>query len=73
MARLIAVANLKGGCGKSTIAVNLACELAQKTTVELIDAETVPVGPIAEEHTVPKGVTQRKHGRNELGHDLSGA
>ncbi len=39
MARLIAVANLKGGCGKSTIAVNVACELAQKSTVELIDAD----------------------------------
>ncbi len=35
---VIAVVNLKGGCGKSTIAVNLACELAAgRESVLLID------------------------------------
>lgn len=40
MARIIAVANLKGGAGKSTIAVNLACQLTTAGTVELVDADS---------------------------------
>jgi chromosome partitioning protein len=40
MGRLIAVGNLKGGTGKTTIAVNLACALrAGGRTVALVDAD----------------------------------
>jgi len=40
MGRLIAVGNLKGGTGKTTIAVNLACALrAAERTVVLVDAD----------------------------------
>ena len=39
MARIIAVGNLKGGVGKSTLAVNLACELAGAHRVRLVDAD----------------------------------
>jgi chromosome partitioning protein len=40
MGRIIAVGNLKGGTGKSTIAVNIACRLAEKQrSVVLIDAD----------------------------------
>jgi chromosome partitioning protein len=36
---LIAVANLKGGTGKSTVAVNLACALADGKRVVLVDCD----------------------------------
>jgi chromosome partitioning protein len=40
MGRIIAVGNLKGGTGKSTIAVNIACRLAEKMrSTVLIDAD----------------------------------
>ena len=37
--RIIAVGNLKGGTGKSTVAVNLACCLAERGPVTLVDAD----------------------------------
>jgi chromosome partitioning protein len=37
--RIIAVGNLKGGTGKSTVAVNLACRLAESQSVTLVDAD----------------------------------
>ncbi len=35
----IALANLKGGCGKSTLALNLAAGLARRGSVRLLDAD----------------------------------
>ena len=40
MARIVAVGNLKGGVGKSTLAVNLACQIADGgKRVTLVDAD----------------------------------
>lgn len=39
MARVIAIGGLKGGTGKSTLAVNLACQLAAGLRVYLIDVD----------------------------------
>lgn len=40
MAKVVAVANLKGGVGKSTVALNVACQLAVRgRAVSLVDAD----------------------------------
>ena len=39
MTKIVAIANLKGGVGKSTLATNIACALAGDRGVTLVDAD----------------------------------
>ena len=39
-ARTLALANLKGGCGKSTLALNIAAGLARRGATALVDVGT---------------------------------
>lgn len=53
-AAILAVGNLKGGVGKSTLAVNLAAELAQRRRVHLVDADAQATA--AEWHALAGGL-----------------
>ena len=58
MGKIIAVGNLKGGTGKSTIAVNLACRLAEKgRSVVLIDADPQGTAAAWLRHGPPQGLS----------------
>jgi chromosome partitioning protein len=58
MGRIIAIGNLKGGTGKSTIAVNLACRLAEKQrSVVLIDADPQGTAAARLRNGPPRGLS----------------
>lgn len=52
--RILAVGNLKGGCGKTTLAVNVAAALAGKLRVHLVDADAQATA--AEWHALEGGL-----------------
>lgn len=52
---VIAFANSKGGSGKTTSALLLACELAEKTAVTIIDAD--PRHPVTKWAAAKEGKT----------------
>ena len=52
--QILAVGNLKGGVGKSTLAVNLAAELASKRRVHVVDADAQE--SVIEWHSMSNGL-----------------
>lgn len=55
---VLSTANAKGGCGKSTATLILACELARQTSVTIIDADpNTPITEWASKGPVPDNLT----------------
>ncbi len=58
MATVISITNLKGGAGKTTVAINLAGYLAKYNTVQLIDSD--PQGSVLDWYAARKKNTTQK-------------
>ncbi len=71
----IVFANAKGGSGKSTSALVLACELANHTTVTLIDADpNHPISEWAENGNIPQNLTViTNENERQILNDIDGA
>ena len=79
MARIVAVSNLKGGVGKTSLAVNVACALAARHRVQLVDADaqasavdwlTAPVPTVILEAETDRGVARWTAQVRELDADI---